>query len=127
LVFTDISKLKVTIPRADEKEVAVIREGNIGFQKDVKRRFEKIDNILFGVITAVVVSLVAVVISVIGLFMDQMRYNNVAYKEYSEKIQTLESLKNSNIELLEQNKQNQELIISQNNQIIELLNKKLGE
>lgn len=119
-----MSELKITIPRADEKEVAIIREGNIGFQKDVKRRFEKIDNILFGVITAVVVSLVAVVISVIGLFMDQMRYNNAAYKEYSEKIQTLDSVRDSNSELLQQNKQNQELIIQQQNQIMELLNKK---
>lgn len=95
-----------------------------GMSPEVKNRFEKIDNILFGVITAVVVSLVAVIISVIGLFMDQMRYNNAAYKEYSEKIQTLDSVRDSNSELLEQNKQNQELILKQQSQIFELLKKK---
>ena len=119
-----MSELKITIPRADEKEVAIISEGNLGFQKTVKERFEKIDSILFGVITAVVVSLVAVVIAVVGLFMDQMRYNNAAYKEYSEKIQTLDSVRKSNSVLLEQNKKNQELIIKQQNQLLELLNKK---
>lgn len=124
MVFIDMSELKIKIPRTDEKEVTIIPEGNLGFQKDVKKRFEKIDNILFGVITAVVVSLVAVIISVIGLFMDQMRYNNAAYKEYSEKIQTLDSVRDSNSELLEQNKQNQELILKQQSQIFELLKKK---
>src|SRR3989338_8106126 len=99
-----MAKFEVTIPRADEKEVAIIREGNIGFQRDVKKRFEKIDQLLFAIIAAVIVSLVAVVIAVIGLFLDQIRYNNAAYREYSERLEINELL-------LEQNKQNQEFIL----------------
>lgn len=98
--------------------------GQIGMTPEVKNRFDKIDNILIAVVASVLVSLVAVIISVIGLFLDQMRYNNAAYKEYSEKIQVLDSVRDSNSELLQQNKQNQELIIKQQGKILELLNKK---
>lgn len=109
-----MSNIKIRIPKADEKEVATIAPG--AFKNSVKKRFEKIDNILFGVITAVVVSLVAVVISTVGLFLDQMRYNNAAYKEYSQKIESVETTQKTNEvllkqiqELIEQSKQDREI------------------
>jgi hypothetical protein len=114
-------KVQIKIPKADEKEVATLPSGEIG---NIKKKFEKIDQILFGVMLAVVLSLVAIIVSVIGLFLDQMRYNNAAYREYSEKIQILNSTKESNSELFEQNKQNQELILEQQGQIINLLQQK---
>lgn len=113
-------KVQITIPRADEKEVATLPSGEMG---DIKKKFEKIDQILFGIMLAVVLSLVAIIVSVIGLFLDQMRYNNAAYREYSEKIQIIDSAKETNNELLQQNKQNQELILKQ----LELLNKKFQD
>lgn len=115
-------KVQITIPRADEKEVTTLPSGEMGV---IKKKFEKIDQILFGIMLAVVLSLVAIIVSVIALFLDQMRYNNAAYREYSEKIQTLDSAKETNNELFQQNKQNQELILKQQDQILELLNKNL--
>lgn len=108
-------KVQITIPKANENEVATLSSGAMGMG-DIKKKFEKIDQILFGIMLAVVLSLVAIIVSVIGLFLDQMRYNNVAYKEYSEKIQILDSVKEINNELLQQNKQNQELILKQQDQ-----------
>lgn len=115
------NQVQIEIPRADEKEVAMLPSGEIG---SIKKKFEKIDQILFGVMLAVVLSLVAIIVSVICLFLDQMRYNNAAYKEYSEKIQMLDSAKETNNELFKQNKQNQEIILNRQDQILELLNKK---
>ncbi|MEK9165982.1 MAG: hypothetical protein AAB525_03975 [Patescibacteria group bacterium] len=111
-------QVKIRIPKVDEKKVATLSSGEIG---NIKKKFEKIDQILFGVMLAVVLSLVAIIVSVTSLFLDQMRYNNAAYREYSEKIQTLDSAREANNELLKQNKQNQELILKQQNQILELL------
>lgn len=84
-----MEEVVIKIPRADEKEVVIIPKGYLGFQQEVTKRFDKIDNILFGVIAAVLVSLVAVVIGLIGLFLDQMRYNNAAYREYTNELRIL--------------------------------------
>ena len=110
---------------ADQPTVRIPEQGGtLGMTPEVKNRFEKIDNILIAVVASVLVSLVAVVVSVIGLFLDQMRYNNVAYKEYSEKIRTLNFVNENNQNLLEQNNQNQKLIIEQQKQLSELLRTK---
>lgn len=109
-------QVTIEIPKADEKEVVTIPRGEIG---NIKKRFERIDQILFGIMISVVLSLVAIIVSVVGLFIDQMRYNNIAYKEYSEKIQIVETLKKDNDILQVQNKKNQELIIKQQQLILE--------
>ncbi|EKE15756.1 MAG: hypothetical protein ACD_11C00107G0009 [uncultured bacterium] len=57
-------------------------------------------------------------IYVTGIFLDQIRYNNAAYKEYSEKTESVEQTQKINQELLEQNKQNQETIIELQKQIL---------
>jgi len=113
-------KVQIKIPKTDEKEVAIIPSGVIGV---IRKKFEQIDHILLSVIIVLVLSMIAIIISVIGLFLDQIRYNNAAYREYSEKIGVLNSLRDSNNELLEQNKKNQEIIINQQKQILELLQK----
>lgn len=118
-----MSDPQIKIPKIDIKEVVIIPGGYIGFQKEVNKRFEKIDTILFGVIAAVVVSLVAVVIAVIGIFLDQMRYNNAAYKQYSGDLKSIETMQKSNDILLEENKHNQQTIIDQQSQLKELLKK----
>ena len=114
-------QVQITIPKSGENEVAILHSGEMGV---IKKKFEKIDQILFGIMLAVVLSLVAIIVSVIGLFLDQMRFNNVAYREYAEKMQIIDSEQDTNAELLKQNKQNQELILIQQNKILELLNKK---
>jgi len=88
-----------------EKPLILIPEKNTpvtGMPPEVKNRFEKIDNLLFGIITSVVISGIAVVVAVVGLFIDQMRYNNVAYKEYSQKSEAIEMTQKTNEILLKQ-------------------------
>lgn len=114
-------ELKVKFGKASEDEVVKIQPGGIG---GIKRRFEKIDQVLSGITFVLVLSVVAIIISVVGLFLDQMRYNNAAYKEYSQKIELVDTNQITTNELLEQNKQNQNLIIEQQKQLSKLLEKK---
>lgn len=115
-------KPKFNIPKADEKEVVNVSSGGIG---DIKKKFEKIDQVLFGVMIAIVLSMVAIIVSVIGLFLDQMRANNLVYKEYSQKTESVEATQNANDVLLkqikdlsEQNNKNQGLIIELQKQLL---------
>ena len=114
-------KPEIDIPKADEKEVFYPSTGRMGA---IEKKFEKIDQVLFGVMIAVVLSMIAIIISVIGLFLDQMRVNNVIYKEYSQKTESVETTQKINEtlfkqiqDLAEQNKQDREIIK-------QLLNKK---
>jgi len=100
-------KPEINIPKADEKGIVNVSSGEIG---NLKKKFEKIDQVLFGVMLAVVLSMVAIIISAIGLFLDQMRVNNITYKDYSQKIESVESTQRINQELLKQVTENQETI-----------------
>lgn len=111
-------KPEINIPKADEKEIVNVSSGEIG---NLKKKFEKIDQVLFGVMIAVVLSMIAIIVSVIGLFLDQMRVNNIIYKEYSQKTESVETTQKINQELLDQNTKNQQIIIELQRQ---LLNKK---
>lgn len=104
-------KPTIPIPRASEKEVVYIPSGRNGINSSLKNRLEKIDQVLYGVMISVVLSMVAIIVSVIGLFLDQMRVNNVVYKEYSEKTENIDNSQKSNQELLIENKHNQAMII----------------
>lgn len=82
-----MSDILISIPKVDEKEVTKVERGDIGdFKEEIKNKFEKIDNVIFSVITVVIISLVAVIIAVVGLFLDQMHYNNAAYREYTNEL-----------------------------------------
>ncbi len=116
--------VRIKIPKAEEKEIVSISSGDLGISpREAKRRFEKIDTLLFGIIGSVVISGIAVVIAVIGLFLDQMRYNNAAYNDYSQKIQSVSDTQAINKSLLDQNDKNQKIIIEQQKEIQKLLNK----
>ncbi len=118
-----MSEIKIIIPKVSEDEVVLIPKGLLGFDREIKKRFEKIDNILFGIIASVIVSCIAVVVAVVGLFIDQMRYNNAAYTDYSQKIGSVEITQKINQELLEQNKINQKFILEQQTEMSDLLKK----
>jgi hypothetical protein len=67
----------------------------------------------------------------ITLLVDSFHFNSATYKEYSEKTEAVEENQRVNDillkqiqELSEQNKRNQELIIKQQIQILDSLNKK---
>lgn len=120
-----MQEVRIKIPKAQEGEIVNIPSGDLGISpKEAKRRFEKIDNLLFGIIASVVISGIAVVVAVVGLFIDQMRYNNAAYKEYSSKIDLTEKMQQVNGELLDQNKKNQQIIIEQQKQIQQFIERK---
>lgn len=113
----DNSKPTIKIPKANDNEVINIPPGKGGVNSGVNRRLDKIDQVLFGIMIAVVLSMIAIIVSVIGLFLDQMRANNLFYKEYSEKIESVENTQKTNEILLkqiqdlsEQNKQDREII-----------------
>lgn len=120
-------EIQIKIPKADEKQVVNISSGKEGINSNFKNRLDKIDQVLYGVMLAVVLSMIAIIVSVIGLFLDQMRYNNAAYREYSEKIQILDSAEKTSGDLSQQNKQNQELILKQQEQISNLLKQIQGK
>lgn len=84
-------------------------------EADVK--FSQIHTILYAVVLVLLVM-------VASLIIDSFHFNSATYKEYSEKVNTLNFLNSSNNELQNQNKQNQEFILKQQAQILELLNKK---
>lgn len=98
------------IPKAEENEIAMASKGSFGIT-DIKNQLDQMNKLFFTVVIAVVVAVIAVLISVIGVFLDQMRYNNAAYKEYSGKIQTLDMLQKSNKVLLQEVKNNQTIVI----------------
>lgn len=102
----------------NEKPLINIPENAEITPTEVKDRFDRIDKILVTVVVAVVIALISIVISVTGIFLDQLRYNNAAYKEYSEKTKSVETTQKINQELLDQNKKNQEIIIELNKQLL---------
>jgi hypothetical protein len=67
---------------------------------------------------AVILSMIAIIVSVIGLFLDQMRFNSAVYKEYSQKTESVEQTHKINQDLLDQNRKNQELIVELGKQIL---------
>ena len=121
----DNPKPIIKIPRANDNEVINIPPGKGGVNSGVNRRLDKIDQVLFGVMIAVVLSMIAIIVSVVGLFLDQMRVNNLVYKEYSQKIESVETTRSANETLLrqvqdlaKQNKKNQEFIIELQKQLL---------
>lgn len=109
------------IPVVDDGSIVSFPPGPVGHIKDIKERFEKIDKVIFGLMLTVILSMIAIIVSVTGLFLDQMRYNNAAYRDYSEKIKITESEKDIVSSLFSQNKENQELILRQQSTIIQLI------
>ena len=94
-------KVTIEIPKASSKEIVQIPKGVLG---DMKKKFEQLDKVVFGIMIAVVLSAIAIIVAVIGLFLDQMRFNSAAYKEYSDKNDVIVELQSTNQELLKTNK-----------------------
>ena len=54
--------------------------------EDLKKRFDRIDFIRFGVVLAVLIGMIALIFSVVAMFWDQMRFNNVVYRDYANEL-----------------------------------------
>ena len=112
------------IPKANEEEVIKIPSGPRGLNSDVNSRLDKIDQVLYGIMLAVVIamitvvlSMIAIIVAVVGIFLDQMRYNNAAYTQYTLQ---LEKIKKNQIEFDKLTEEN-----SKQEKEIELLNKEI--
>ena len=92
--------------------------GNLsGYTKEeADAKFKDINYVLLGVV-------IILLVMVATLIIDSFHINSATYKEYSEKTKTLEDIQNINKELLGQNKQNQELILKQQKQILDIFKK----
>lgn len=81
----------------------------------LNKKLDKFFWLAFSVGFIFVVSLLAVVIT---LLVDSFHFNSATYREYSEKIQTLNALQEENVELQNQNQKNQELILEMQKEIL---------
>lgn len=103
-------KIQVKIPNTGSVTAEDVK-------KETDSKFKDINYILLGVV-------VILLIMVATLIIDSFHINFATYKEYSQKTESIEMTQKINQELLNQNQKNQKLIIKQQNQILELLNKK---
>ncbi|MDO8637979.1 MAG: hypothetical protein Q7R43_00245 [Candidatus Daviesbacteria bacterium] len=85
-------------------------------KKEADSKFKDMNYILLTVV-------VILIVMVATLLIDSFHFNSATYKEYSDKTKSLESIQESNNLLLEQNRQNQQIIIDQQKQIQDNLNK----
>lgn len=94
-----------------------ISETSSNSLSSIKKMEGKIKDINYILLSVILI----LIVMVATLIIDSFHINSATYREYSEKINTLNILQDQNKELLEQNKENQELILQQQRQLIEFL------
>ena len=105
------------------------QELQIKFPEDpIETIHKKLDKFFWVLFSVGFVFVITLLVMVITLLVDSFHFNSATYKEYSQKTESIEMTQKTNEDLLkqiqalsEQNKQNQEFILKQQNQIIELL------
>ncbi|MDD5432499.1 MAG: hypothetical protein PHO70_05890 [Candidatus Omnitrophica bacterium] len=113
-------KPKVKFPESSEASVKLSP-----FEQKADEKFRDINTLLYVVVIVIVVMVVSALISVGAIVIDQLHFNNLTYREFSES-------KNDKVELERritavENKidnANQQIIIEQQKQIENLLKKK---
>ncbi len=85
-------------------------------REEINKKFDRVDIILFSVV-------IILLVMVATLIIDSFHINSVTYREYSEKIENLNSTQLNSKVLADQNIENQKLILQQQAQILQLLNK----
>lgn len=87
------------------------------FKSKIEEKFKDVNYILLSVVLILIVMVATLII-------DSFHINSTTYKEYSEKLQIIETLKKEHLDLLNQNKNNQEIIIRLQKEILKLLQNK---
>lgn len=105
----------------DKVQIKLPQVGGEVSATDVKKRLDKIDAILITIVVAVVLALISIIISVTGIFIDQLRYNNAAYKEYSQKLDIQKELEEKNNKIKSEIETSQAEIIKQQEELKELI------
>lgn len=106
---TQFGEVQIKIP-----QTGVVTADDV--KKEADSKFKDINYILLTVV-------VILIVMVATLIIDSFHFNAATYKEYSDKTNSLESIQKSNKLLLEQNRQNQLLILDQQKQVLDKLNK----
>lgn len=91
-----------------------IKKGGGNISPKMEERMNRQEGLIYAVV-------LVVVIMVVQLLVDSFRFSSITYKEYSEKLSSVEVTQKINKQLLEQNVNNQKIIIDLQKQI---LNKK---
>lgn len=95
------------------------QEPQIKFSDPIDEINNKLDRFFWVLFSVGFVFVVTLLVMVVTLLVDSFHINSVTYKEYSQKTESVEMTQKANQELLDQNKQNQELIIELQKQILE--------
>ena len=124
-----MNKEKSQVKRSQLEEVQIRIPDTAGslsveeMKKDTDSKFKDVNYVLLSVV-------IVLLVMVATLIIDSFHLNSATYKEYSLKTESVETSEKANEILLEQiqglseqNKKNQKLIIEQQEQILELLNK----
>lgn len=101
-------EFEVTFPVSEPQELLSVSSGAIG---DIPTRLKELDNVVKSINVVVILSLISIIVAVVGLILDQMRFNAAFYKEYSDKNETIIQYQKTNQELLKTNQQLNESLI----------------
>lgn len=96
-------------------------EAPIKFPEDPKDLYKHLDrqtNIIIGIFSIAIITMLCMVG---GLLIDGFHFNSATYREYSEKIESLDVLQATNQNLQVELRVNQEKIIEQDRQILDML------
>src|SRR4051812_2509627 len=93
----------------------------IRFFDPVSSLEEKFDFYTKVVIGILVFAMLTLLVMVATLVIDSFHFNSATYTEYSNKLGSIDNLSSSTKMLLQQNKQNQDLIIKQQQEILQIL------
>lgn len=122
LVYISMQDLEITIPKVSDEDVVKIPKGVLGDVRGIENKVDQLGGLLLGITASVVVSGIAVMIAVFGIFLDQMRFNNAAYKDYSDR-SNVKDILNVVGQQIGNFKQDQQVYFEQQKQIIEELKK----
>lgn len=77
-----------------EPQIQFPKEGGaVGrFENEAKEKFRDINTLLYAVVVAIVITAISALISVAGIVIDQLHFNNQTYREYSQNEQELTKL-----------------------------------
>ncbi|MDP2703848.1 MAG: hypothetical protein Q8P01_01350 [bacterium] len=102
-------------------EAAIITESASRSERLINEKLKNVNWLMAGVVIVLFVAVITMLLMVGGFLLDAWHFNSAVYRDYSGKIDTLETIQKSNQLLFDSNKQNQEIIIEQQKQIKELL------
>ena len=104
------------MPEGDQNQTQIlggIITGDSGGNIDpTTKRVASIERVLLVIITVLIATTLTLLVSVATLIIDSFRFNSVTYREYSSRYDTNQVLLETNQDILNENKLNQEILIN---------------